>query len=100
MLLHFVSFTPLTIQQILGMIQNMSAFTCPTCNSTHAIFGSEGVSRKSKEMGIDLLGDLPLHPRICEDADNGKPTVVAEPDSTRAQAFAAVAQKVREKLMF
>jgi len=51
-------------------------------------------------MGIDLLGDLPLHPRICEDADNGKPTVVAEPDSTRAQAFAAVAQKVREKLMF
>ncbi|KAF4554389.1 Iron-sulfur protein IND1-like protein [Elsinoe fawcettii] len=85
---------------ILGMVQNMSAFTCPTCNSTHSIFGHEGVKRKCADMGIDLLGDLPLHPQICEDADRGKPTVVAEPDSVRAKAFGDLAGKVRDRLSF
>ncbi|PNS15100.1 hypothetical protein CAC42_2329 [Sphaceloma murrayae] len=85
---------------ILGMVQNMSAFTCPTCNSTHSIFGKEGVMRKCKELNIDLLGDLPLHPQICEDADRGKPTVVAEPDSTRAKAFVDLAGRIRQKLSF
>ncbi|GAM89914.1 hypothetical protein ANO11243_079540 [Dothideomycetidae sp. 11243] len=85
---------------ILGMVQNMSAFTCPTCNSTHSIFGHEGVTRKCAELGIDLMADLPLHPRICEDADRGKPTVVAEPESTRAAAFMDLARSVRAKLDF
>ncbi|KAL1306165.1 hypothetical protein AAFC00_004272 [Neodothiora populina] len=85
---------------ILGMVQNMSAFTCPTCSSTHSIFGTEGVTRKCKELDIDLLTDIPLHPRICEDADNGKPTVVAEPDSLRAKAFRDVAEDLRVRLGF
>lgn len=86
--------------QILGMVQNMSAFTCPTCNSTHPIFGHEGVARKCKELGIELVADLPLHPRICEDADRGKPTVVAEPESSRAEAFMDLARSLRSKLNF
>ncbi|KAG8629047.1 hypothetical protein KVT40_002912 [Elsinoe batatas] len=85
---------------ILGMVQNMSAFTCPSCNTTHSIFGHEGVSRNCKEMGIDLLGDLPLHAQICEDADRGKPTVVAEPDSVRAKAFVDLADEVRSRVGF
>lgn len=86
--------------QILGMIQNMSAFTCPTCSNTHSIFGSEGVTRKCKELGISLLGDIPLHPNICDDADRGKPTVVAEPDSVRAKVFRDLADGLRERLQF
>ena len=82
------------------MIQNMSAFTCPTCDSTHPIFGSEGVTRKCKELGIELLGDVPLHPSICGDADRGKPTVVAEPDSARAKVFNDMAAKLRTRLDF
>ncbi|KAF2149299.1 nucleotide-binding protein 1 [Myriangium duriaei CBS 260.36] len=85
---------------ILGMVQNMSAFTCPTCNSTHSIFGRDGVTKKCTELGIELVADLPLHPRICEDADRGKPTVVAEPESTRAKAFMDLARSVRGKLEF
>lgn len=88
------------MEQILGMVQNMSAFTCPTCNSTHPIFGHEGVKRKCAELGVELIADLPLHPRICEDADRGKPTVVAEPESTRAGAFMDLAEAVRQKLKF
>jgi len=84
---------------ILGMVQNMSLFTCPHCqNSTH-IFGSHsGVTHACKEYGIDFLGDIPLHASICEDADRGKPTVVAEPDSERSKAFMAVARQVGEKV--
>ena len=82
------------------MVKNMSAFTCPTCSSTHSIFGSEGVSKKCGELGIKLLGDVPLHASICEDADRGKPTVVAEPDSVRAQVFKDLAAGLRKDLDF
>jgi ATP-binding protein involved in chromosome partitioning len=76
------------------MIQNMSVFTCPACNHSTHIFGSDGVSRACKTHGIDLLGDIPLHESICEDADRGRPTVIAEPESERARAFAEVAEKI------
>ena len=83
---------------ILGMIQNMSVFTCPNCNHSTHIFGSEGVSRTCAEHGIDLLGDIPLDSRICGDADRGKPTVVAEPDSSRGAAFMDIAENIAKKL--
>lgn len=76
------------------MIQNMSVFICPACNHSTHIFGSDGVIRACETHGIDLLGDIPLHARICDDADRGKPTVVAEPESERARAFARVAEKI------
>jgi ATP-binding protein involved in chromosome partitioning len=80
---------------ILGMIQNMSLFTCPHChNSTH-IFGSHsGVIQACKQHEINFLGDIPLHASICDDADRGKPTVVAEPESDRAKAFMKIAEEV------
>lgn len=80
------------------MVQNMSAFTCPNCSTTHSIFGREGVIKKCDEMNIKLLADIPLHPSICEDADRGKPTVVAEPDSVRAQVFKDLAADLRKQL--
>ena len=79
---------------ILGMVQNMSTFTCPHCNHSTHVFGSQGVARTCAEHGIELLGDVPLDARICDDADRGKPTVVAEPDSSRGRAFLGVAEKV------
>jgi len=79
---------------ILGMIQNMSVFTCPNCNHSTHIFGSDGVSKTCAEHGIDLLGDIPLDARICDDADRGKPTVVAEPESPRGKAFLKIAEKI------
>ncbi|KAK6000693.1 hypothetical protein QM012_003418 [Aureobasidium pullulans] len=85
---------------ILGMVQNMSAFTCPNCSTTHSIFGREGVIKKCVEMNIKLLADIPLHPSICEDADRGQPTVVAEPDSLRAQVFKDLAADLRGQLQF
>lgn len=89
----------LTKIPVLGMVQNMSLFTCPHCRQSTHIFGAkQGVSHACKEHGIDFLGDIPLHASICEDADRGKPTVVAEPDSDRAKAFIRLAQDIGKKI--
>ena len=80
------------------MIQNMSVFTCPHCNESTHIFGSEGVVRECSKHGIDFLGDIPLHASICDDADHGKPTVVSEPGSSRGQAFTQIATNVGNKI--
>jgi len=84
---------------ILGMVQNMSLFTCPHCqNSTHIFGPLLGVRHACEQHGIDFLGDIPLHASICADADRGKPTVVAEPESERAKAFMALSEEVGRKI--
>lgn len=57
-----------------------------------------GAKKKCAELGIKLLGDIPLHPQICSDADAGKPTVVGSPQSPQAQAFAKLAQDLKSLL--
>ena len=93
---------------VLGMVQNMSLFTCPNCGTkTHVFGGGEeegegghgiGVERACKKHGIQFLGDVPLHPKICDDADRGKPTVVSEPKSERAEAYRMIAEKVGKEI--
>src|ERR1700753_3291456 len=79
---------------ILGMIQNMSLFKCPCCGHEEQIFGKDGVRDACSQLGIKFLGDIPLQSQIASDADAGKPTVVAEPESPRAEAFVKIAQEV------
>ncbi|KAM3419004.1 hypothetical protein BST61_g4960 [Cercospora zeina] len=83
---------------ILGMIQNMSTFTCTNCGHNHDIFGLDGAKKKCHEMGINFLGDIPLHPDTCASADNGKPTMAASPDSPQAQAFIDIAKVITATL--
>jgi ATP-binding protein involved in chromosome partitioning len=84
---------------ILGMVQNMSLFTCPHCQTSTHIFGHKsGVTKACEEHGIEFLGDIPLHERICDDADRGMPTVVSEPESERGKAFLELAQRVGVKI--
>ena len=82
--------------RVLGMVQNMSVFVCPKCGERTHVFGEEGVRRVCEERGFEVLGDVPLDGRICEDADRGMPTVVKEPDSERAKAFVEIARKIGE----
>lgn len=84
---------------ILGLVQNMSLFNCPCCNHETAVFGSgERVQKVCQEHGIEVLGDIPLHPSIGGGGDQGKPTVVLEPDSSRAQVFMKIAAAVGKKI--
>lgn len=88
----------LTKYQILGMVQNMSIFTCPNCSHSTHIFGTEGVNRECEKHGIPFLGDIPLHASICHDADLGKPTVIANPSSDHAKAYFSIVDRIEEKL--
>ncbi|KAM0277738.1 hypothetical protein ACHAQH_005599 [Verticillium albo-atrum] len=84
---------------ILGLVQNMSLFTCPHCTGQTNVFGSnDRVENMCKENEIEFLADVPLHPAIGDDADKGKPTVVAEPTSERAGVFVKLAGDVATKL--
>lgn len=83
---------------ILGMVQNMSTFTCTNCGHNHDIFGLDGAKKKCSDLDIRFLGDIPLHPSICSDADAGKPTLVANPDGPQAKAFTVIAQELASEL--
>ena len=85
---------------LLGMIQNMSLFICPHCQQSTNIFSSHsgGVLKACDKHDIEFLGDIPLHARICDDADRGKPTVVSEPESERARMFMQLAERVGKKI--
>lgn len=86
------------LAQLLGMIQNMSVFTCPNCNLSTHIFGAEGVTKACEKHHVPFLGDIPLHASICDDADKGKPTVVAKPESTRAKTFMTIAGEIAKRI--
>jgi ATP-binding protein involved in chromosome partitioning len=83
---------------ILGVVENMSMFTCPDCGSSHAIFGHGGAREVAQKLGVPFLGEIPLVPRIRETSDAGTPVSVSAPDGPEAQAFLALARKVATAL--
>jgi ATP-binding protein involved in chromosome partitioning len=83
---------------IFGIVENMSMFLCPDCGASHAIFGHGGAREMAEKMNVPLLAEIPLVPRIRETSDSGAPISVSAPDSPEAQAFLALAQKVRASL--
>ena len=84
--------------RVLGVVENMSVHVCSKCGHSEHIFGSGGGARMAAQYGVHLLGELPLDIRIREDADGGSPTVVAEPDSTRARAYLQMARRTAARL--
>jgi len=79
---------------ILGIVENMATYHCPSCGHTEHIFGEGGGQRMASKYGVDHLGSLPLTMRIREQADAGRPTVVAEPDSAIAETYRQIARRV------
>ncbi|MDH4114908.1 MAG: iron-sulfur cluster carrier protein ApbC [Burkholderiaceae bacterium] len=79
---------------ILGIVENMAVHVCSKCGHTEHIFGAEGGKKMAEQYGVDYLGSLPLDIRIREQADAGRPTVVADPDSPITAAYKAIARKV------
>ena len=83
---------------ILGVVENMAVHVCTQCGHVEHIFGEGGGQRYAAEKGIDYLGALPLNLQIRLQADNGKPTVVSDPDSEVAGIYKAVARQVAIKV--
>ena len=79
---------------ILGVVENMAVHVCSQCGHAEHIFGADGGKRLAAQYQVDYLGALPLALHIREQADSGKPTVVAAPHSEVAALYGAVARKV------
>jgi ATP-binding protein involved in chromosome partitioning len=79
---------------ILGIVENMAVHVCSNCGHTEHIFGADGGKNMAAEYDMDYLGALPLDMQIRLQADNGQPTVVADPDGTVAGIYKSVARQV------
>ena len=79
---------------VLGLVENMSAFVCPHCQTETAIFDKGGARRAAQKMGIRFLGEIPIDLAIREGGDRGLPVVSGKPESPEAQAFMVLARNV------
>ncbi len=83
---------------VLGVIENMSIHICSNCGHEEHIFGEGGGLRMSEEQDVDFLGSLPLDKQIREDADSGRPSVIADPDGRISQMYKEISRRVTAKL--
>ncbi len=83
---------------ILGVVENMSTHICSQCGHEEAIFGTGGGEKMAAENDVELLGALPLDIGIRLQADDGKPTVISEPDSRVAEIYRDIARKAAARL--
>ncbi|MGH3443164.1 MAG: Mrp/NBP35 family ATP-binding protein [Nitriliruptorales bacterium] len=80
-----------TGMQVAGVIENMATFVCPDCGSAHELFDSGGGKEVAAALDADLLGSVPIDPRIREGADRGVPIVLGDPETPAAQELRRVA---------
>ena len=79
---------------VLGVVENMSYFLCPSCGTRSDIFGHGGARKEAERLGVPFLGEVPLHMTIREKSDSGMPVVATEPDGPHAKIYREIAAKV------
>jgi ATP-binding protein involved in chromosome partitioning len=79
---------------VLGIVENMSFFVCPTCGFRCNIFSHGGARAEAGRHGTAFLGEIPLHMHIRASADAGAPSVASDPDGAHAQAYFEIADRV------
>jgi ATP-binding protein involved in chromosome partitioning len=83
---------------ILGIIENMSTFTCPHCGKDTDVFRRGGGERMSRQLGVPFLGAIPLDADIVTGGDEGHPIVLEKPNSVAARAYLAIATALAGRL--
>ena len=83
---------------ILGMIENMSYWTCPDCGRIDHIFGRDGVQLQATKRNLDFLGQIPLSSELRESSDSGIPMMISNPMSIQSEAYKNVSKKLIELL--
>ena len=82
---------------ILGLVENMSAFQCPHCHQEIDIFSKGGGERTAKQFGIPFLGTIELDPEVRRRGDSGNPVALEGADSPHAKSFYELAHRVIER---
>lgn len=83
--------------EVLGIVENMSHFTCPHCSQIIDIFSKGGAERTAAQFGLAFLGSVELVPAIREGGDRGLPVALAGPEDADAAQFYAIARQVAER---
>lgn len=83
---------------VLGVIENMSYFMCPNCDSRHEIFSSGTAERRALAMGLPFLGSIPLHSSVRHGGDEGRPIVATEPESIYGRALSTIAGELARRV--
>ncbi|MFA7903246.1 iron-sulfur cluster carrier protein ApbC [Pseudomonas aeruginosa] len=84
---------------VLGVVENMAVHICSNCGHAEHLFGEGGGEKLASQYDVDLLASLPLSMLIREQADNGKPTAIAEPESQIAMVYQELARKVGARIV-
>jgi ATP-binding protein involved in chromosome partitioning len=84
---------------VLGVVENMAVHICSNCGHAEHLFGEGGGARLASQYGVELLASLPLSMTIREQADGGKPTVVADPQSPEALIYQELARHVGARIV-
>jgi len=82
---------------VLGIIENMSYFQCSDCGSKEFIFGKGGGRELAEKLGMDLLAELPLLPKLRESSDQGNPLLFSDPENPIAQSYLEIADNIITK---
>ena len=77
---------------VLGVIENMAYFICPSDKQKYYIFGKGRVAEFANTYGLKILGSIPIDPEVAEKSDKGEPIVISHPDSEVAKAFMSIAK--------
>ena len=83
---------------IVGVIENMSHFVCPSCGETTKIFSGRDGADLAKSIGAPFLGSIPLDPAISESGDEGQPSIVAYPQRPQAARFREIAKELAREV--
>ncbi len=83
---------------ILGVVENMSGFVCPDCNSVHNLFGKGGGEKAAVEMGVDFLGAIPLEQAVMEAEDRGVSPISENSESPASRALISICRKIVDRI--
>ena len=84
---------------VLGVVENMAVHICSNCGHAEHLFGEGGGEKLATQYGVEVLASLPLSMEIREQADNGKPTAVADPNSPIALIYQELARQVGARIV-
>jgi ATP-binding protein involved in chromosome partitioning len=83
---------------ILGIIENMSYFICPDCDSRHDVFSTGGAEKEAAKLDVAFLGGIPLDMTIRQTSDAGEPIVATQPENPHSKAYSSIALKIWDSL--
>ncbi|MFX0033388.1 MAG: Mrp/NBP35 family ATP-binding protein [Candidatus Hodarchaeota archaeon] len=85
-------------RKVLGIIENMSGFKCPHCNTYIDLYPPGGAEKASNDFSITLLGKIPFETQISQQGDQGLPFILKNPENESSSAFRSIIKKIREIL--